>query len=24
VAEMMAEPRSAVKYSNIFPQDGGW
>ena len=24
VAEMMAEPRQGVKYSNIFPDDGGW
>lgn len=24
VAEMMAEPRSSVKYSNIFPDDAGW
>jgi len=24
VAEMMAEPRTAVKYSNIFPADEGW
>ena len=24
VAPMMAEPRSSVKYSNIFPEDGGW
>ena len=24
VAEMMAEPRQAVKYGNIFPADGGW
>ena len=24
VAEMMAEPRSSVKYHNIFPDDGGW
>ena len=24
VAEMMAEPRSAVKYDNIFPGDEGW
>ena len=24
VAEMMAEPRQGVKYSNIFPADGGW
>jgi (4S)-4-hydroxy-5-phosphonooxypentane-2,3-dione isomerase len=24
VAPMMAEPRSAVKYSNVFPDDGGW
>lgn len=23
VAEMMAEPRQGVKYSNIFPDDGG-
>ena len=24
VAEMMAEPRQAVKFSNIFPDDEGW
>ncbi len=24
VAEMMAEPRSSVKYANIFPADAGW
>lgn len=24
VAEMMAEPRSSVKYNNIFPGDEGW
>lgn len=24
VAEMMAEPRQGVKYSNVFPDDGGW
>jgi hypothetical protein len=24
VAEMMAEPRSSVKYANIFPNDKGW
>jgi (4S)-4-hydroxy-5-phosphonooxypentane-2,3-dione isomerase len=24
VAEMMAEPRRNVKYSNIFPDDNGW
>ncbi|MBL8103302.1 MAG: antibiotic biosynthesis monooxygenase [Anaerolineales bacterium] len=24
VAEMMAEPRQGVKYSNIFPEDSGW
>jgi len=24
VAEMMAEPRSSVKYDNIFPNDSGW
>ena len=24
VASMMAEPRSAVKYSNIFPDENGW
>jgi quinol monooxygenase YgiN len=24
VAEMMAEPRSSVKYSNVFPDDAGW
>ena len=24
VAEMMAEPRSSVKYSNVFPDEMGW
>jgi autoinducer 2-degrading protein len=24
VADMMAEPRSSVKYDNIFPDDVGW
>jgi quinol monooxygenase YgiN len=24
VAEMMAEPRSSVKYANAFPDDEGW
>src|SRR5688572_26747177 len=24
VADMMAEPRSSVKFSNIFPEDEGW
>jgi quinol monooxygenase YgiN len=24
VAEMMEEPRSSVKYTNIFPDDQGW
>lgn len=24
VAEMIAEPRSSVKYENIFPYDEGW
>lgn len=24
VAEMMAEPRSSVKYANVFPGDEGW
>lgn len=24
VAEMMAEPRSSIKYTNIFPDDPGW
>jgi quinol monooxygenase YgiN len=24
VAEMMAEPRSSVKYENLFPADEGW
>jgi quinol monooxygenase YgiN len=23
-AEMMAEPRSAIKYDNVFPEDAGW
>jgi quinol monooxygenase YgiN len=24
VAPMMAEPRTSVKYANIFPEDAGW
>lgn len=24
VAEMMAEPRTAVKYANLFPEDASW
>ena len=24
VADMMAEPRKGIKYSNVFPQDGDW
>jgi (4S)-4-hydroxy-5-phosphonooxypentane-2,3-dione isomerase len=24
VAEMMAEPRYAIKYENVFPEDTGW
>ena len=24
VAPMMAEPRSSVKYANVFPEDDGW
>ena len=24
VAEMMAEPRSSIKYTNVFPGDEGW
>jgi autoinducer 2-degrading protein len=24
VADMMAEPRSSVKYDNAFPDDEGW
>lgn len=24
VADMMAEPRTAVKYSNVFPDENGW
>ncbi len=24
VADMMAEPRTSVKYTNIFPDDRGW
>jgi (4S)-4-hydroxy-5-phosphonooxypentane-2,3-dione isomerase len=24
VAEMMAEPRESVKYTNCFPEDSGW
>ena len=23
-ADMMAEPRSSVKYGNVFPDDAGW
>ena len=23
-AEMMAEPRSSIKYANVFPNDEGW
>ena len=23
-ADMMAEPRQGIKYSNVFPNDGGW
>ena len=23
-AEMMAEPRTSIKYTNIFPDDSGW
>jgi (4S)-4-hydroxy-5-phosphonooxypentane-2,3-dione isomerase len=24
VADLMAEPRSSIKYDNVFPDDGGW
>ena len=24
VTEMMAEPRTSVKYANVFPEDEGW
>ena len=24
VAEMMAEPRTSIKYTNVFPDDKGW
>lgn len=24
VADLMAEPRSSVKYTNIYPEDSGW
>jgi quinol monooxygenase YgiN len=24
VADMMAEPRSSVKFANVFPEDGQW
>ena len=24
VADMMAEPRSSIKYDNVFPDDEGW
>jgi len=24
VADMMAEPRSSIKYTNVFPDDEGW
>jgi len=24
VAPMMAEPRTSIKYSNVFPDDAGW
>jgi len=24
VADMMAEPRSSIKYTNVFPDDQGW
>ncbi|MHB0938589.1 MAG: putative quinol monooxygenase [Armatimonadota bacterium] len=24
VAEMMAEPRSSIKYTNLYPEDAGW
>ena len=24
VADMMADPRQGIKYSNVFPEDSGW
>ncbi len=24
VSDMMAEPRTSIKYTNIFPEDAGW
>ncbi len=24
VADMMAEPRTSIKYTNVFPDEGGW
>jgi quinol monooxygenase YgiN len=24
VADMMAEPRTSIKYANVFPDDSGW
>lgn len=24
VADMMAEPRTSIKYTNMFPDEGGW
>jgi len=24
VADLIAEPRSSVKYDNVFPEDAGW
>ncbi len=24
VADMMAEPRTSIKYTNVFPDDSGW
>ena len=24
VADMMAEPRRSIKYTNVFPDEGGW
>ncbi len=24
VAEMMAEPRTGIKYTNVFPEEAGW
>ena len=24
VSEMMAEPRTSIKYANVFPDDAGW